>query len=114
MKKEIMLGERLLDIIAPLVATLRGHMRDVPNAELTAPQLRVLGFVALRTCTTRQLADWQGVSLPAMSRMVDHLARRGLLVRSRDTHDRRQINLALSAKGRVERARMRRVLQRRL
>lgn len=86
-------------------------MRDVKGSALTVPQFRALGFVSLQACTTKQLADWQGVSLPAMSRMVDHLVRRRLLVRLPDTVDRRQVKLQLSGKGKAEFERLRKALQ---
>lgn len=89
-------------------------MRDVKGSAFTVPQFRALGFVSLQACTTKQLADWQGVSLPAMSRMVDHLVRRRLLVHLPDTVDRRQVNLRLSGKGKAEFKRSHKALQTRL
>lgn len=105
--KDTAMSQLLLDIIAPIVTAIRAYMRDVPGSRLTVPQFRVLGYVSLNPCTKKQLADWQGVSLPAMSRMVDHLVRRRLLVSRRDTADRRQVLLGLSAKGRAEFERLR-------
>lgn len=110
-QKDIEMSSLLLDIIAPIVRVIRACMRDVPGSSLTVPQFRVLGYVSLNPCTKKQLADWQGVTLPAMSRMVDHLARRRFLITRRDTADRRQVQLALSEKGRAEFERLRALLR---
>jgi DNA-binding MarR family transcriptional regulator len=97
----------LLDIIPPVVRAVRDAMRTVEGSQLTIPQFRVLGYVSLQSCTNKQIADWHGVSLPAMSRMVDCLVRRGLLIRAVDPADRRQVRLELNKKGREEFERMR-------
>lgn len=72
------------------------------GARYTVPQFRVLGFISLQPCTSKQLAEWQGVSLPAMSRMVACLVRRKLLLRKTDLHDGRCVQLQLSTKGKHE------------
>lgn len=113
-QKDLEMSGLLLDTIAPVVTAIRACMREVPGSTLTVPQFRVLGYVSLKPCTKKQLADWHGVSLPAMSRMVDHLARRRFLVSRRDTADRRQFRLALSEKGRAEFERLRALLRRKL
>lgn len=106
-RKDADLSGLLLDAIPPVLRAIREAMRDVRDSRLTVPQFRVLGFVSLQSCTNKQLADWQGVSLPAMSRMVDCLVKRELLARSADTVDRRQVKLQLTKKGREEFERLR-------
>jgi DNA-binding MarR family transcriptional regulator len=46
------------------------------------------------------------LSQPALSRMVDRLAERGLVARSRDPDDRRSIRLSLTELGRAEQRRV--------
>ncbi len=113
-KPDLALSGHLLDVMPPIIRSIRAAMRDIKRSNLTVPQFRVLGFVSLQPCTNKQLADWQGVSLPAMSRMVDYLARRGLLLRAPDTVDRRQVQLQLSKKGAAEFKRLRHAIQTRL
>ena len=108
------LSRQLLDTIPHIMRAIRGTLRDVNAASLTVPQFRVLAFVSLQSCTNNQLADWQGVSLPAMSRMVDYLVRRHLLVRIPDRVDRRRVQLRLSKKGRAEFEALHRAVQFRL
>jgi DNA-binding MarR family transcriptional regulator len=101
----------LLDILPPLIRAIRAAMRALRRPGLTVPQFRVLGFVSLQPCTSKQIAEWHGVSLPAMSRMVNFLVRRGLLIRAADLSDRRQLQLRLSAKGKAEFKRLRRAIE---
>jgi DNA-binding MarR family transcriptional regulator len=65
----------------------------------------------LQPCTSKQLAEWQGVSVPAMSRMVACLVRRKLLVRKPDAYDGRCVQLQLSTKGKQEFKLLRRSLE---
>src|SRR5947208_615247 len=96
------LSRHLWEVIPPIMHSIRASIRDFEGSRLTFPQFRVLGFVSLQPCTNKQVADWQGVSLPAMSRMVDSLVRRELLLRTPDKSDRRQVQLQLSKKGKKE------------
>ncbi len=106
-RKDLDLSGLLLDSMPPILRAIRETMRNTKDSQLTVPQFRVLGYVSLQSCTNKQLADWQGVSLPAMSRMVDCLVRRELLIRTADTVDRRQVNLQLSKRGKEEFERLR-------
>ena len=106
-RKDADLSGLLLDAIPLVLRAIREAMRDRRDSRLTVPQFRVLGFVSLQSCTNKQLADWQGVSLPAISRMVDCLVKRELLIRTADTVDRRQVKLQLTKKGKDEFERLR-------
>lgn len=113
-KKDLDISGSLLDALPPVIRAIRSAMRDARGAALTVPQFRVLGFVALQSCTNKQIAEWQGVSLPAMSRMVGSLVRRKLLVRAPDAADRRQVQLRLSTQGKEALERQRKVIETRL
>ena len=110
-KDDLELSALLLDAIPPLIRAIRAAMRNYRGARFTVPQFRVLGFVSLQPCTGKQIAEWQGVSVPAMSRMVGALVRRGLLRRTPDNADRRQIELRLSQRGQTEFARLRHAIE---
>lgn len=111
LKDDLELSKLLIEVIPQIMRSVRRLAREIEGATLTVPQFRVLAYVALQPCTNKQLAEWQGVSLPAISRMVDSLVRRKLLVRSQDTIDRRQVQLQLSKKGKNELERLRKSLQ---
>jgi len=108
---DLELSKALLDLIPRIMRSIRVSMREFTGPQLTVPQFRALAYVALAPCSNKQLADWQGVSLPAMSRMVECLVKRKLLVRTVDRNDRRQVQLQLSKKGRDQFERLRHALQ---
>jgi len=110
-KKDIELSGVLLDVIPLIMRSIRGSMRDFTGSNLTVPQFRALAFVSLQPCSNKQLADWQGVSLPAVSRMVEYLVKHRLLVRTADRSDRRQVQLHLSKHGKEQFERLRKALQ---
>src|SRR5438045_3044666 len=108
---DLQISNQLLDTLPLVIRAIRSAMSAYEGSRFTVPQFRVLGYVSLQPCTSKQLAEWHGVSLPAMSRMVAYLTRRGLLRRRADTRDRRQVQLRLSAQGRQEFKRLRRSIE---
>jgi DNA-binding MarR family transcriptional regulator len=92
--------ESLLAAHAALIRELSGH-RDI-WADLSMKEYDVLytlskcpGPVSLSELNRHVL-----LSQPAMSRMVDRLAGRGLVARSTDPDDRRGVRLSLTGAGR--------------
>jgi DNA-binding MarR family transcriptional regulator len=71
------------------------------DEEVTLPQYRTL--VTLTYSGGRRLADLAGslgVSPSTATRMCDRLVRKGLISRTRDEIDRREVNLEVTAAGR--------------
>jgi DNA-binding MarR family transcriptional regulator len=92
-------AREVLDAVPLVMAVIRGQMRK-HRSGLTVPQFRTLYFVS--TATGRSLsdvADFIGLSLPAMSRMVDGLVEKRLMVRRTCDDDRRHIRLSLTPLG---------------
>jgi len=74
---------------------MRGH-----RSGLTVPQFRTLCYVDSSTGSTlSEVADFIGLSLPAMSRLVDGLAEKGLIKRRACHDDRRLVRLSLTPSG---------------
>jgi DNA-binding MarR family transcriptional regulator len=71
------------------------------DRQLSVLQVRVLLVIQqhgpLRLSDVAQLLD---LSLPSASRLVNRLVEDGLLLRSTPSHDRRMVQLVISAKGR--------------
>jgi DNA-binding MarR family transcriptional regulator len=61
-----------------------------------------------------ELADLQGISLPAMSSIIDGMVRRGLVASSPSRKDRRRIELNLTEKGKTIFAKLNDVILRKL
>jgi DNA-binding MarR family transcriptional regulator len=75
--------------------------REVAEQDLTFSQLKTLLLLAEHddTLSVKDVAERLGISLPAASRAVDSLARRGLAERAEDQVDRRVKRVRTTRKG---------------
>ncbi|MGO9971960.1 MAG: MarR family winged helix-turn-helix transcriptional regulator [Solirubrobacteraceae bacterium] len=75
----------------------------VGEMELTLTQIKLLHHLegTDRELTLKEAAEFVHVSLPAASRTVDDLVRRGLITRHEDVSDRRMKRISLTDTGRV-------------
>ncbi|MGZ4181220.1 MAG: MarR family winged helix-turn-helix transcriptional regulator [Solirubrobacteraceae bacterium] len=73
----------------------------VGTLELSLTQIKLLHHLgdASSELTLKEAAETVHVSLPAASRMVDDLVRRGFVVRNEDAEDRRMKRVRLTADG---------------
>jgi DNA-binding MarR family transcriptional regulator len=71
--------------------------------ELSMTQMKTLSMLddCLQEVSVKELSDLLGLSLPATSRTVDGLLRRGLLSRHEDEVDRRMKRVRLTGDGRA-------------
>jgi len=104
---------RLLDFIPRMMCQLK-HEARTERGKLTVPQFRILARVTREPETASSLAEHQGVSLSAMSRMVDTLARKGYLARRPKASDRRQVMLTATPRGRAQFVAIKRLTEDRL
>jgi DNA-binding MarR family transcriptional regulator len=102
-----------LEVIPRVLCRLRNDAR-AEHSGLTVPQFRILARISREAETVSSLAEQQGVSLSAMSRMVETLARKGLLTRQAAVDDRRRVMLQPTARGRAQFESIRRLTQDRL
>lgn len=89
--------------LAPRLTRLENAVLAAATPSLTFRQYRLLTRIAEGRNTITQLGRTATISLPAISESVEGLVRKGLVVRTTDTNDRRAVNLALTDDG--ERAR---------
>lgn len=82
------------------VARLHRAMECSPGAELTLPQYRVLGLLAVGDARASGLAERLAVSRPTITALVDSLLERGYVAREVSTTDRRAATLSLTDAGR--------------
>src|SRR5262249_33237559 len=94
----------------PLVMrAIRSHMRANRSLDLSVPQYRALGFVLRHPgASLSQVAEHQGLTLGAASRLVDGLVTRQLVERRASTQDRRSVTLPVLPDGESTRAQARR------
>lgn len=92
-------ARELFDTLPLGMRIIRQHMRRYRSG-LTVPQFRTLYFVSTYTgCSLSAAADFIGLSLPAMSRLVDWLVDKGLMERRPCPDDRRQVKLSVTVSG---------------
>lgn len=92
----------MLDGMPQVMWFIRRHMRRHRGRGLSVPQFRTLVLLDRYPAASLSLvAENLGSALPTASRMVAGLVRKGLVRREACPTDRRQVALALTAKGRT-------------
>jgi len=92
----------MLEVVPLVMRTVRTEMRQHRAADLSVPQFRTLGFLNRQPGTSLSaVAEHIGLTLPAMSTLVDGLVERHLVVRGAAPDDRRRIALTLTDQGRT-------------
>ena len=90
----------LMDVVPPVMGHIRREMRSHRAPGISVPQLRTLIFLNRHEgASLSEVADHIGLQLPTMSKTVDALVSRKLVVRKASSGDRRRISLKLSAQG---------------
>lgn len=95
-------AEKLLDALPPVMRFVRHHMRTHRSTGLSVPAFRSLCLlVTVPHANLSAVAEFLGASLPNTSRIVSTLVEKGLVARKESRGDRRQVTLAITAKGRA-------------
>ena len=90
----------LLDVAPRVMRVVRDQMRCHRAAVLSVPEFRTLGFLNGHAgASLTDVADYIGLTLPSMSKLVDGLVERKLVTREFDPADRRRVTLALTPRG---------------
>jgi DNA-binding MarR family transcriptional regulator len=92
-------ARELLHVVMLVMRTVAADMRRSPRP-LAPAQMGSLMRIAASPCTMSDLARYQAVSLPTISKSVDMLVRRGWAERWVDKGDRRQTMVRLTRRGR--------------
>lgn len=92
-------AKRVLEVIPLSMARIRTEMRAASPSDLSVPQYRILGSILRGRNLAGEIAKHQGVSQPAMSKMIDSLVEKGLIRRDTQGKDRRRIPLLLTPEG---------------
>jgi DNA-binding MarR family transcriptional regulator len=93
--------EKFWETIPPAWRQTRHVIRGVAveKYQMTEEQFQVLRRIRRGIASVSTLADASQISRSAVSKSVDALVRRGLIFRSQDPDDRRNIPLALTDEG---------------
>ena len=96
-------AREILRTVPLVMRTVRDEMRSRRAASLSVPQFRALNFVGRHPGSSlSDVATHVGVALPSMSRLVDGLVARKLIIRRGDAGDRRRLILRLTARGQAQ------------
>lgn len=102
-----------LEIIPRTMRSYRVEIGRVVRGSFTIQQYRLLAKITRDRCSNKQLAEWMGVSAPAMSNMIDKLIRKGMVRRQDNAADgdRRVSWVIATPKGEAQVKRVRGVVQ---
>ena len=90
----------LMETAPQIVQSIRVEMRRGRGGELSIPQFRALRFVQRNPeVSLSDLADYLGLTLPSVSKLVDGLVKQTLILRQESKVDRRKMTLALTEAG---------------
>jgi DNA-binding MarR family transcriptional regulator len=94
--------EDVLDLYSDLCAAMLTGQQDAwLFIDLTMPQIKALYLMVIwGSATSTALAKAFAVGLPSVTRLVDRLVERGLVLREEDPRDRRVTHMTPTADGR--------------
>ena len=90
---------QVMEVLPLVIRFIRGTVKAEGKEGVTFPHFRIMTCIEKASPSNADLAEILGVSVAAMSRMLDGLVRRGILLRSHSTRDRRQLKLELTPAG---------------
>ncbi len=97
-----LVAQEVLEVVPLVMRAIRVQMRSQAAPGLSLPQFHVLGFLDRNPgASLSQAAEYIGVTLPSMSKMVDGLVIEKLLTREFQPEDRRRATLELTPQGRA-------------
>ena len=104
MPSEDLIGQtidRFWETIPPFWHRVRGHIRQVAaeQFDISVEQFHILRNIRRGQGSVSELAEAKNISRPAISQAVDVLVNKGLIARTPNTQDRRQIQLDLTDSG---------------
>ncbi len=93
-------AQAVLEVVPLVMRTIRAEMRQHRAADLSVPQFRTLAFIDRNAGTSlSDVAEHIGLTLPSMSKIVDGLVARKLVIRETHPEDRRRMILTLTRSG---------------
>jgi DNA-binding MarR family transcriptional regulator len=93
--------EKFWEFFPPVWHTVRAHIHHnaIENFDITVGQFHILRRIRQGADSVSKLADAKHTSRPAVSRVVDVLVNKGLVVRAQNPVDRRNVLLSLTEEG---------------
>ena len=96
-------AHEIIDAVPIVMRVIRSKLREHGAVEMSIPHFRTLTFIYNNDgASLSDVAEYIGLSLPAMSTLVDGLVSRGLMFREENREDRRRMTLSLTRRGRAK------------
>ncbi|MCK6629584.1 MAG: MarR family transcriptional regulator [Anaerolineae bacterium] len=93
-------AQEVLEVTPLLMRAIRAEMRRQRAWDLSVPQFRTLAYLNYYAgASLSDAAEFIGLTLPSMSKLVDGLVARQLITREFSPDDRRRVRLALTPAG---------------
>jgi DNA-binding MarR family transcriptional regulator len=93
-------AHELMDIAPKIMQFIRVEMRHGRGSDLSIPQFKALRYIQRNPDSSlSDLADFLGLTLPSVSKLVDGLVKQELVSRQESTADRRRLTLVLTQSG---------------
>ena len=95
-----LIARELLDVVPPIMRTIRKKWKEGPICGVTNSQFRILMFIQKKPGVSLQdVASHLGLTPPTTSTAVEELVSNRLVSRETSTEDRRKITLTLTSEG---------------
>ena len=93
--------EKFWEFFPPVWHTVRAHIHHeaTENFDITVGQFHILRRIRQGADSVSKLADDKHTSRPAVSRVVEVLVNKGLVARTQNPADRRNVQLSLTEEG---------------
>lgn len=93
--------EKFWEFFPPVWHTIKAHIRQqaTEDFDITVGQFHILRRIRSGTDSVSKLAADRHTSRPAISRAVDALVKKGLVIRTHNPADRRNVQLSLTGQG---------------
>jgi DNA-binding MarR family transcriptional regulator len=93
-------AHELMDIAPKIMQFIRVEMRHGRGSDLSIPQFKALRYIQRNPDSSlSDLADFLGLTLPSVSKLVDGLVKQELISRQESAIDRRRLTLVLTQSG---------------
>jgi DNA-binding MarR family transcriptional regulator len=93
-------AQEVLEVVPLLMRAIRAEMRRQRVHDLSIPQFRTLAYLNYNQgASLSDAAEFIGLTLPSMSKLVDGLVARQLVRREIPPQDRRRVTLTLTPAG---------------
>jgi DNA-binding MarR family transcriptional regulator len=93
-------AQDILEVAPLIMRAIRAEMRRRRGFDLSVPQFRTLAYLNYyQGASLSDAAEFIGLTLPSMSKLVDGLVARQLVTRELAASDRRRVMLALTPAG---------------